>query len=186
MKYFGYLLITAGFLGGSFEVVRRVEGVNEAAFLLWLAAGVAGVVLVRRAKRAEATDVELLTSNIRTIEGSLQKIVADAERLNAEKADINVYHLRHRIDELFPKDLTAFVDARESIAHSYGLEAYSEVMNRFAAGERYLNRVWSASTDGYIGEAHDFMEKAAVQFHDALTAFQDVRAGRPITESFRG
>ncbi len=183
MKHIGYLLITAGFLGGSFEVVRRVEGVNAAVFLLWLAAGIGGVVLVRRAKRAEATDVELLTSNIRTIEESLRKIVADAERLNAERAEINVYHLRHRIDELFPGDLTAFVDARESIAHSYGLQAYSEVMNRFAAGERYLNRVWSASTDGYVDEAHAFLEKAAVQFHDALTAFQDIRSRRPVRGS---
>ena len=37
LKYFGYLLITVGFLGGSFEVVKQVEGVNTSSFLVWLA-----------------------------------------------------------------------------------------------------------------------------------------------------
>lgn len=182
MRMFGYALITVGFLGGSFEVVRQVEGLNWGAFLLWLAAGIAGVIVAQRARRAEATDAEVITTNIRAIESSLQKVAGDAERLNAEKAEINVYDLRHRIDELFPADLTRFVDARESIAHSYGLQAYSEVMNRFAAGERALNRVWSASTDGYVDEAHAYVEKAAAHFEDALAAFEAVKAGRPVQE----
>jgi hypothetical protein len=180
MKLIGYALITVGFLGGSFEVVRRVEGVDAAAFLWWLAAGIVGVIVVRRAQRAAATDEEVLSSNIRAIEGSLRSIAADAERLNGEKETISVYDLRHRIDEMFPKDLSTFVDARESIAHNYGLEAYSDVMNRFAAGERYLNRVWSASTDGYVDEAHAYIKRAADQFEDALKAFQNVKAGRPV------
>jgi hypothetical protein len=180
MKLFGYLLVTVGFLGGSFEVVKQVEGVNTAAFLMWLAVGIAGVILAQRARKAEATDTEVITSNIRTIESSLSKVAADAEKLNAEKEKINVYDLRHRIDELFPADLTKFVDARESIAHSYGLQAYSEVMSRFAAGERALNRVWSASTDGYIDEAHAYLDTATGHFEDALAAFQDVKAGRPV------
>ena len=41
-------------------------------------------------------------------------------------------------------------------------------MNPFAAGERYLNRVWSASTDGYIDEAHTYVDKAREQFELAL------------------
>lgn len=185
MRLFGYLLITVGFLGGSFEVVRQVEGLNWGTFLLWLAVGVAGVVIARRAQMAEATDTEVISANIRTIESSLEKVARDAERLNDEKSAINVYDLRHRIDELFPEDLTKFVDARESIAHSYGLQAYSEVMNRFAAGERALNRVWAASTDGYVDEAHTYIERAAAHFEDALSAFRDVKAGRPVREPAR-
>ncbi|MDZ7770818.1 MAG: hypothetical protein U5K38_18035 [Woeseiaceae bacterium] len=40
-------------------------------------------------------------------------------------------------------------------------------MSEFAAGERYINRVWSASADGYDGEAADYIAKAAHQFRDA-------------------
>ena len=181
LRLFGYLLITVGFLGGSFEVVHQVEGLNWAAFLIWLGVGIAGVIIAQRARRAEATDTEVITANIRAIESSLEKVARDAERLNAEKASVNVFDLRHHIDEMFPEDLSRFVDARESIAHSYGLQAYSEVMNRFAAGERALNRVWSASTDGYVDEAHAYIERAAAHFEDALAAFRDVKAGRPVS-----
>ena len=45
LRYFGYLLITVGFLGGSFEVVKQVEGVNTAAFLVWLSIGIVGVII---------------------------------------------------------------------------------------------------------------------------------------------
>jgi len=182
LRHFGYLLIAIGFLGGSFEVVREVEGVNTAVFLLWLGIGIVGVVVAQRARKAEATDVEVITSNIQAIEESLAALSADARKLNAEKASLNVYDLRHRIDEMFPADLTKFIDARESIGHSYGLKAYAEVMNRFAAGERALNRVWSASTDGYIDETHNYLDKVVANFDDALATFQAIKAGRPIVE----
>ena len=149
---------------------------NTSVFLVWLAIGIVGVIVAQRARKAEATDVEVITTNVRAIESSLQSLTAEAKKLNAEKAEINVYDLRHRIDERFLADLVRFVDARESIAHSYGLKAYAEVMNRFAAGERSLNRVWSASTDGYIDETSAYLEKAATYFEDALTTFQTIKA----------
>jgi hypothetical protein len=176
LRYFGYLLITVGFLGGSLEVVRQVEGVNTASFLVWLSIGIVGVIVAQRARKAEATDVEVITTNVRAIESSLEVLTAEAKKLNAEKSEINVYDLRHRIDAAFMADLVKFVDARESIAHSYGLKAYAEVMNRFAAGERALNRVWSASTDGYIDETSNYLEKAATNFEDALVTFQTIKA----------
>ena len=40
-------------------------------------------------------------------------------------------------------------------------------MSAFAAGERYLNRVWSASADGYVDEAREYIERAREQFVDA-------------------
>ena len=41
-------------------------------------------------------------------------------------------------------------------------------MNYFATGERYLNRVWSASVDGYIDEVTDYISKCEKQFEGAL------------------
>ena len=48
------------------------------------------------------------------------------------------------------------------------LIAYGEVMTDFAAAERYLNRVWSASADGYIDEVNEYLEKASNQFAACL------------------
>jgi len=182
MKNFGYLLIAAGFLLGSFFTVEQPEGVNTALYLVALAIGIAGVVTARSAVRAEARDETRMQANIATIETSLAAIANDSDRLDQQKESINVYELRHVIDETFPPHLAAFVEARESIAHSYGLKAYAEVMNRFATGERYLNRVWSASTDGYQTEAHDYITRSRVQFDDALVTFRAIRerAGRSL------
>ena len=57
---------------------------------------------------------------------------------------------------------------RESIGHAYGLQSYADVMTHFATAERYLNRCWSASTDGYIDEVHTYLTRARDQFTQAL------------------
>jgi hypothetical protein len=64
-------------------------------------------------------------------------------------------------------DLIRFVDARESMVHLFGLQAYADIMSHFAAGERYINRVWSSSADGYDVEAARYLGKAEEQFADA-------------------
>ncbi len=69
------------------------------------------------------------------------------------------------------------MDARESIAHRYGLAAYGEVMSSFAAGERYLNRVWSASADGYIDEVNTYLDKAQAQFVESLEKIRQFKTG---------
>jgi hypothetical protein len=40
-------------------------------------------------------------------------------------------------------------------------------MNCLTAGERYLNRVWSASADGYVDEVNEYLERVQVQFEGA-------------------
>ncbi len=175
MKNLGYLLITIGFLGGSFLAVERAEGVAELPFVGMLAVGAVGVVLARRATHRESRQEDVVAANISTIETSLGNVVDKVAALDRDKDSIDVYELRHHIDRDFPEDLDAFVQARESIAHSFGLQAYADVMNPFAAGERYLNRVWSTSTDGYIDESHTYIGKAHEQFEEALEKFRALR-----------
>ena len=51
-------------------------------------------------------------------------------------------------------------------------------MSKFAAGERYLNRVWSTAADGYIDEAHASLSRSRQQFDEALVAFENSGRGR--------
>lgn len=179
MKALGYLLIVAGFLAGALVAVQDELTVETAPFVGALAVGALGVVIVRVATYRAATHVEHLAANIGTIGSSLTQLVDDVERLEAEKESIDVYELRHVIDRVFPPHLEAFVEARESIAHSYGLKAYADVMNSFAAGERHLNRVWSASTDGYVDEAHDYVALALERMREARDKFRALEAAGP-------
>jgi membrane protein implicated in regulation of membrane protease activity len=177
MKLAGYALIVVAFLAAAYVAVAQPLLVDWQSFGALLAAGVVGVVLVRLAVRREAHHEEVLSANISAIEASLGHLATAAERLDEAKGGVDVYDLRHRIDADFADDLGAFVAARESIAVSFGLEAYAAVMNPFAAGERYLARVWSASTDGYIDEAHEYLTRAREQFAEALATFRGL--GKP-------
>jgi len=177
MKKLGYLMITVGFLAGSLAAVVDKQNVQWGYFVAALLAGAVGIVLVRFGERQESREEGKLTSNIQSIETSLGRIVENMTRLNTEKHSINTYDVRHRIDELFVEDLNIFVQTRQSIAHTYGLGAYADVMSCFAAGERYLNRVWSASADGYIDEVNAYLEKAQAQFVDSLEKIQQFKAG---------
>jgi hypothetical protein len=168
MKKFGYVMITFGFLAGALVAVLDEFRVQWVFFSGALVVGAAGIVLVRVGERKKSRAEGTLDSNIQSIESSLSRIVENITRLNAEKQSIDTYDVRHRIDELFSEDLMAFVDARESIAQVHGLDAYADVMSYFAAGERYLNRVWSASADGYVDEVNTYLDKAHTHFAEVL------------------
>jgi len=58
--------------------------------------------------------------------------------------------------------------------HVFGMQNYADVMSNFAAGERYINRVWSASTDGYVDEVRMYLDRANQQFRDARQHFEEL------------
>ena len=176
MKKLGYLMITLGFLAGALAAVVDKEQIRWDHFALALIVGVAGVVLVRASDKMESRHEGKLASNMQAVETSLDRIVKNVTGLNAEKASVNTYDVRHRIDELFADDLNTFVEARQSIAHTHSLNAYADVMTSFAAGERYLNRVWSASVDGYIDEVNAYLDKAQEQFVETDQKVRQLKA----------
>lgn len=168
MKSLGYMLITFGFLMGSYFSVLDTEDVQWAMAGTGLAIGVLGVVLVRVATRSQSSAADALRTNIGKLEQSLARIVERIEILDDEKESINVYDVHHRIDHDFMEDLDIFVENRESIGHAYGLQSYADVMTHFATAERYLNRCWSASSDGYVDEVHRYISRSKDQFIQAL------------------
>ena len=177
MKNAGYVLIVLGFLMGALAAVVGELNVAWGTFAIALTVGVIGVASVRLATRQEVRAEGKLALSMRTLGDSLRSIVEKISVLDGQKESLDPYVARMQIDELFPDDLNAFVEARESIAHVHGLQAYADVMNRFAAGERYLNRVWSASADGYIDEVRTYLGKAAHEFDGALEELE--RLGQP-------
>ena len=168
MKALGYILITLGFLAGTYYSVVHPEEVPWSIVVPCLLVGLAGVALVQLSIRGQSKAVDTVRTNIDKLVDSLTRIVDNINQLDADKESINVYDVHGRIDELFMADLDIFVDNRESISHAYGLQSYANVMTHFATAERYLNRSWSASADGYIDEVHTYLARARNQFTLAL------------------
>ncbi|MFQ6035242.1 MAG: hypothetical protein ACE5NM_05270 [Sedimentisphaerales bacterium] len=175
MRLLGYLMITVGFLAGALAAVVDLESVRWGYFVSSIAVAAFGIVLVRIGRAQLGRAEGKLAANMQIIEASLSRIVENIGKLNAQKESINAYDMRGRIDELFAEDLAAFVQARESISQVYGLNAYADVMSYFAAGERYLNRVWSASADGYVDEVNTYLEKAQEQFVASLERIRHLK-----------
>jgi hypothetical protein len=166
MKNIAYVLLCGGFLVGAYATALHVEEVHWGLFSLAAIAGIAGVVLAKRADRAHATSGDVLETNKAELNESIGNIVRDLKEMtdgSAAKGE----ELRDWIDAKLRPDLRRFVEARESMVHLYGMQTYADIMSEFASGERYINRVWSSSADGYDAEADAYLTRAAEQFGDA-------------------
>lgn len=176
MKLFSIILVFIAFLAGSFLSVLDPYAMNWTLMTPTMLIGVVGLYLYRRTHHAELRSSHKLSGNIEILRNSLVNIVQNLEQLNAGKQELPVYEARFEIDRLFRDDLSDFADARESMIHVFGIQNYADVMSGFAAGERYLNRVWSASTDGYIDEVRQYLGRALDQFHEARDHFEQLAA----------
>lgn len=166
MKNFGYFLVAAGFLGGAFATSLDVQNVDWILFAGMAGAAVVGLIIYKRQLSTLARSEEVLEVNRVELRESIANVVNDlSDIIEGELTQGAV--LRDRIDLKIREDLRRFADARESMVHLFGLQTYADIMSHFAAGERYINRVWSASADGYDGEANNYVKKAAGQFDEA-------------------
>lgn len=177
MQIAGLALVTLGFLAATLVAIMDPDEIDLALFLPALGVGVLGVVLAQIARRAEAKDQGRIEENFEALDGALKRVVENLTKLESDKDDVFVYDLPDRIDELFIEDLGAFSDARESIRTVWGAQGYADVMTHFAAGERYLNRVWSTAVDGYIDEAHEYLGRSRDQFAEALERLESLHGG---------
>lgn len=164
MQLLGYVLIGVGFLIGTLASVWQVEGLLAQPYAVGVGLGVVGVFLARSGARRLHQSEERLSENLTAIRKSIAALSQSVQLLNSIKADVSVYDIHDLIDDKTLEDIELFVNARESLAHAFGLQAYADLMSHFAAGERALNRAWSASTDGYIDEVHSSLERACDEF----------------------
>ena len=177
-KGLGYFLLAVGFLGGAYATSLDVQEVNWTLFAISALAAVVGLVLFKGQAAAAARSETVLQVNRTELKESIQNIVRDLEELNGDGQQQGAV-LRNTIDLKLRDDLRRFADARESMVHLFGLQTYADIMSSFAAGERYINRVWSASADGYIDEAAAYLKKAGAMFVDAQTQLDRAAQGTP-------
>lgn len=166
MKKLAYLLLCGGFLAGAYATALDAQDVNWLLFGIAAIAAAAGVIIAKLSDRAQAKSGSVLETNRNELIGSIGNIVRDLGEMTAG-GTARGEALRDWIDATLRPDLRRFVDARESMVHLFGLQTYADIMSEFAAGERYINRVWTASADGYDEEAEAYLSRAAAQFAHA-------------------
>lgn len=166
MKKFAYLLLVAGFLVGAYATALDAQLVNWTLFGAAAVAAIAGVLIAKRQDSAAAKSESVLETNRNELNESIGNVVRDLDEMTDGSAAQGT-QLRDWIDDKLRPDLRRFAEARESMVHLFGLQTYADIMSNFATGERYINRVWSSSADGYDGEAEQYLGRAAEQFRSA-------------------
>jgi hypothetical protein len=167
LRKLGLLLISVSFLAGSYLVTLDPKNVDWAFFIPVIIIGFVGIGLFRASRRKVTHSEETFKENLSIIDKSLNNIISSLKKINEEKGNTNVYDFHDKLDEMLADDISTFVEARQTISHVYNLQTYADVMSEFAGGERYVNRVWTASVDGYIDEVHEYIVKSLHQFEEA-------------------
>jgi hypothetical protein len=189
MRTLGMILLFGGFLAAAFVSVRHADTeflAWETIDWMWYApgflVGVAGVVILRVTAQQTATHAHKLDADLQQLRAALDTLVEKLAGMNAGREQIDVYDVHRRIDAELTADLAAFVEAREALIPTYGLQEYANLMNEFALGERNINRAWSASADGYIDEVWKSLQIGEQRMRAAqqlLNEYEEA-AGRPI------
>lgn len=175
MKKIGYILIAASFLSGALLTSLDATQVNWTYFIPALVVGFIGLAMVKSENKKHAKADHKLEDDLQLMDKSLHQIVENLKQLNDQKESLPTYEARFEIDKRFREDLDNFAEVRESMRHLFGLQPYADIMSAFAAGERYINRVWSASTDGYVDEVKAYLTKAYNQFEEAQGKFEQAK-----------
>lgn len=178
----GQSLLWLGFLLGSFVSVLRLENEQSpwttipwAGYLMALAIGTAGVVLLRIHKAARRKESAASEAGLEAVAQNLVEAATKVELLKNRLDHFTCEEVLEYIDDECVPPLAEFADGRNVIADRYGTATYAAVMTEFASGERYLNRVWSAAADGYVDEversvqhAHSFFQAAVAKFNERV------------------
>jgi hypothetical protein len=167
LRLVGHALLWTGFFAGSFLAVQNAEvAENKWATVQWpwyataLGVGLCGVVVLRMTKRQATTHAHKLEDDLATLDSSMKMLTAKLTDLRKQRETVHVGAVLHFIDDELMNHVSDFVDARESLVHSYSMQQYADVMTDFATGERNINRAWSASADGYVDEVWASIDRA--------------------------
>jgi hypothetical protein len=112
----------------------------------------------------------ILASIRQDVAGLLERVSAEPPAqtgvLAYDRPGINAMII-DRVGELQRTHLPAFIAARPAIVAAGGMAGYANLMDAYAAGERALNRAWSAAADNDEGEALTSLERAAALLEES-------------------
>ncbi len=108
----------------------------------------------------------------------LSQLIPTLKDLESRIDSMDPAEIESAIDEVTSGYVTPFVEGRQTLIDQLGLKSGADLLVTSAAGERMLNRTWSAAADGHLIEARS-------SFREATQAFDEAAAMVPSAESPR-
>lgn len=120
---------------------------------------IAGAVCLRlHARREIAMMKDVESDHEASPQGTMVAIRGALEHLAEELPSLPDDRLRcdtivARLDQVQQVHIPNFVAGRTTLIGKHGLAGFANIMDRFAALERQINRAWSSAADGYYNES---------------------------------
>jgi hypothetical protein len=191
------MLIIGGTIGATIGVARTLpneEGWQTRVQVHWgltivsFTALISGLVLRFVSIRQDRAQTERHESSLAELRALLEGLIAGLDEIRSElerapgidfiAANHDVY--QQRLTALLTGPVATIIQNRHALANVHGMWAYSTVMAPFAQAERYLNRAWSTSTDGYYDDMRESLRHAAAALAETKVEFGRL-VGRPST-----
>lgn len=180
MAILGQILLWFGFLGGSLACVLRLENEDDkwstipwGMYAAGTAIGIVGVVLIRIDKASRSAASADSESDFETVRDSLQAVAQRIAGLHDKLDEMTCEDVLKFIDEQCVPPCADFADGRQVLVNRFGTALFAAVMTEFASGERYMNRAWSASADGYVDEVEKCVQYARTFFEAAVNTLNE-------------
>ena len=97
----------------------------------------------------------------------LQRLLAEIQNLGREINERDGKEIANQISTLVDNHLLPFIAIREDTLCLLGSHQGIDVLVAAAQGERLLNRMWSAASDGVVTEARNTYPNALAAFEEA-------------------
>ena len=185
-KVVGQVLLWAGFFGAAFLTVLKTEvdgskwsTVPWLGYVIFMAVGIAGVVLLRIASAASETNSQRVEAEYSTVTDSLNALLDRIASLREQLGSLKPLEIVDFIDGQLAEPFANFADARNALTRRFGLQGFADVMTQFASGERFVNRSWSAAADGYVNEVASSLERAEGHLIKANELIQQMEKTTP-------
>ena len=97
----------------------------------------------------------------------LADVQSPLDELLADVGEFETHEICDRVDDILAKYVLPFAEVRRGVIDRLGMEKGAEILVVVAYGERMLNRVWSAASDGHLPEAMSVLPDAIAAFNEA-------------------
>ena len=172
MNKLGTLLIYIGTITGLTAAAR----IPPHFIYFWSSVGILIIGILLKNIRGRSGSRVSNAMSVEELRGHLLNAFREVQTLTAAREVMNIKAFHDRIDRIINEHLFHFGHNASTMKSMFGISGYNSVMVHYALGERYINRVWSASADGYPEEAFDYLEKAEPEFKDALEMIDTLHA----------
>ena len=181
MKWLGIIAFTVGLIVAVVSGAKVPEAGSQypdtlVPFVIGIVVGIVGLIIWHIKSKEEA--IERVHSHSENGGSNpvdlLKALMPDILKLKDDIGELDEERVCDRVDELLDKYVLPFAEVRQNLITMMGMSRGAEVLVTVAFGERILNRVWSASSDGHLGEARAVLPEAIEAFEEANVLVKDV------------